>query len=99
MKDDEGRVLVDDYYDGIELDDALRQKLALVPDDENTIADLLQIAQPELVGNNYQEALQSHSGEEIQYRALWVYGPSEIIVPLTKSLSKLSWSVATQIKS
>lgn len=39
---------------------------------------------------HYQEALQSHSGEEIEYRAMWVYGPSEVIVPLTKSLSKLS---------
>lgn len=39
---------------------------------------------------DYEKALGKHKGEEIVYRALWIYGPSEVIVPLTKSLSKLS---------
>lgn len=37
----------------------------------------------------YTAALLSHSGDEIIYRALHVYGPSAAIIPLTKNLSRL----------
>ena len=37
----------------------------------------------------YQEALGSHRGEEIIYRAIHVFGPFELIAPRTKNLSKL----------
>ncbi len=38
----------------------------------------------------YASALASHKGEEITYRALYVYGPATLIIPLTKNLSRLS---------
>ena len=38
----------------------------------------------------YDEQLSAHSGEGIRYRAIYVYGPSEIVYPKTKSLSSLS---------
>ena len=37
----------------------------------------------------YAENLLSHSGEQITYRAIHIYGPEEVIVPLTKNLSRL----------
>ena len=37
----------------------------------------------------YEEALGSHSGEEIVYRAIHLFGPFELIAPQTKNLSKL----------
>lgn len=37
----------------------------------------------------YADALGSHSGEEIEYRALYLYGPAEEIVPKTKNLSRM----------
>ena len=58
MKDDDGRVIVKGYYDGVKLTDAERKVLAEVPDDEKAIMKRLGIAKPEAVGRNYQEALQ-----------------------------------------
>jgi hypothetical protein len=37
----------------------------------------------------YQRDLAAHSGDQIVYRALHVYGPEEQILPLTKNLSRL----------
>jgi Protein of unknown function (DUF2000) len=34
-------------------------------------------------------ALATHKGEEIVYRAVYAYGPSEVLTPLTKNLSRL----------
>src|SRR6266571_73879 len=56
MKDDDGRVIVKGYYDGVKLTDAERKVLAEVPDDEKAIMKRLGIAKAEAVGRNYQEA-------------------------------------------
>ena len=40
--------------------------------------------------DEYAKNLAMHKGEEIRYRALYIYGPRDIILPLTKNLSKLS---------
>jgi len=37
----------------------------------------------------YTAALGGHKGEEISYRAIHVYGPAEVVTPLTKNLSRL----------
>jgi hypothetical protein len=37
----------------------------------------------------YASNLKEHSGEQISYRAIHVYGPEEVVVPLTKNLSRL----------
>ncbi|MDY6947437.1 MAG: M20/M25/M40 family metallo-hydrolase [Pseudomonadota bacterium] len=58
MKDDDGRVLVAGYYDGIELTDADRRVLAATGDDEAALRKRAGIARAERVGENYQEALQ-----------------------------------------
>jgi acetylornithine deacetylase/succinyl-diaminopimelate desuccinylase-like protein len=58
MKDDDGRVTVKGYYEGVKLTDAERKVMAEVPDDEPAIRRRLGIAKPEAVGRNYQEALQ-----------------------------------------
>jgi acetylornithine deacetylase/succinyl-diaminopimelate desuccinylase-like protein len=58
MKDAEGRVLVEGYYDGVELTDADRAELARTPDDEVALRKRLGIARAENIGTSYQEALQ-----------------------------------------
>jgi acetylornithine deacetylase/succinyl-diaminopimelate desuccinylase-like protein len=58
MKDENGRVTVEGYYDGVKLTDADRKILADVPDDEAALKKRLGIAKPDAVGANYQEALQ-----------------------------------------
>src|SRR5437762_461565 len=40
--------------------------------------------------SEYAKNLALHKGEEIRYRALYVYGPKDFILPLTKNLSRLS---------
>lgn len=58
MKDDEGRVTIPGYYDGISIDSEAAKILAAVPDDPTAIHRQLGISQPDKVGRNYQEALQ-----------------------------------------
>ncbi|GFE80734.1 peptidase M20 [Steroidobacter agaridevorans] len=58
MKDDDGRVRVEGYYDGIELSDADRQILRATGDDEAALLKRAGIAKAERVGATYQEALQ-----------------------------------------
>lgn len=58
LKDDEGRVLVKGYYDGVELDDQARAVMQAVPDDEAALRKRLGIARAESVGRSYQEAMQ-----------------------------------------
>jgi acetylornithine deacetylase/succinyl-diaminopimelate desuccinylase-like protein len=58
MKDDQGRVLVPGYYDGIALTASDREVLKATGDDEAAIRARIGIAQAETVGQNYQEALQ-----------------------------------------
>jgi acetylornithine deacetylase/succinyl-diaminopimelate desuccinylase-like protein len=58
MKDDDGRVLVAGYYDGIVLTAADREMLAKTGDDEAALRKRLGIARAEEVGGNYREATQ-----------------------------------------
>ncbi|HEU4617516.1 MAG TPA: M20/M25/M40 family metallo-hydrolase [Gammaproteobacteria bacterium] len=58
MKDDDGRVLIEGYYDGVDLTPDDRAALAAVGDDERALRERVGIAHPERVGASYQEALQ-----------------------------------------
>ena len=58
MKDEDGRVTIPGYYDGVKIDAKAAQLLAAVPDDPAQIATTVGMATPDRVGRNYQEALQ-----------------------------------------
>jgi acetylornithine deacetylase/succinyl-diaminopimelate desuccinylase-like protein len=58
MKDDDGRVLIPGFYDGIRLTETDRLTFADVGDDEAALRARLGIARSERVGANYQESLQ-----------------------------------------
>jgi len=58
MKDDDGRVRIAGWYDGVSLTDADRAVLAATGDDEPALLKRIGIAKPEAVGKTYQEALQ-----------------------------------------
>ena len=81
MKDDEGRVLIDGYYDGIHLDNETKALLSKVPDDPKAIHELLQINTPEKVGDNYQESLQYPSFNARGIHSGWVGAKARTIVP------------------
>jgi acetylornithine deacetylase/succinyl-diaminopimelate desuccinylase-like protein len=81
MKDTNGKVLIDGYYEGIMLDEPTLAILKSVPDDPNTINQLLAIKTPEKVGGFYQEALQYPS---LNIRGLgsgWIGKKARTIVP------------------
>jgi acetylornithine deacetylase/succinyl-diaminopimelate desuccinylase-like protein len=58
MKDDDGRVTIPGYYDRVKFTDAERKILTEVDDNEAALKKRVGIAKAELVGHNYQEALQ-----------------------------------------
>jgi len=58
MKDDNGRVTIPGFYDGVVLDEPTRKLLSQVPDDEAALQRRLGIGAPDKVGGSYQEALQ-----------------------------------------
>jgi acetylornithine deacetylase/succinyl-diaminopimelate desuccinylase-like protein len=58
MKDDDGRVLVSGYYDGIDVTASDRALLAASGDDEVALRKRLGIAKAESVGDTYQAAMQ-----------------------------------------
>lgn len=58
MKNEEGRVTISGYYEGIEIDKETAAVFAAMPNDEEKTQKSLFIQQPDAVGNSYQEALQ-----------------------------------------
>lgn len=81
MKDADGRVLIDGYYDGISLDESIINVLQSVPDDAATINANLAIKTPEKVGDFYQASLQYPS---LNIRGLgsgWIGAKARTIVP------------------
>lgn len=58
MKDDDGRVRIAGWYDGIALTDADRAEMAASGDDEAALTKRTGVAKPEKVGATYQESLQ-----------------------------------------
>lgn len=83
MKDVDGRVVIDGYYDGITLDENTMAVLKSVPDEAAIINKNLAIKTPEKVGSFYQESLQYPS---LNIRGLgsgWVGDKARTIVPAT----------------
>lgn len=81
MKDDESRVTIPGYYDGISIDKKTDSILKSVPDSDEAIAEKLQFKTAEKVGGFYQEALQYPS---LNIRGLgsgWVGDKARTIVP------------------
>ncbi|MBX2874226.1 MAG: M20/M25/M40 family metallo-hydrolase [Saprospiraceae bacterium] len=83
MKDDDGRVTIPGFYDGIELDAATKAILEQVPDDEEQIQAAIGIAETDKVGNNYQEAIQYPSLNVRGMASAWIGGKVRTIVPAT----------------
>lgn len=81
MKDDEGRVTIPGWYDGIRLSKRVRAELAQVPDDLKAINTELGFARPERVGNTLQEAIQYPSLNVRGLSSGWVGRAVRTIVP------------------
>jgi len=80
MKDEDGRVTIPGYYDGIDLED-VQDVLGNVPDDPSVINRTIGIAEPDKVGRYYQEALQYPSLNVRGMQSAWVGDQVRTIVP------------------
>ena len=81
MKDDDGRVTIPGYYDGIALTDEVSQILQKVPDNDKIIAENLQFKEAEKVGSFYQESLQYPSLNVRGLGSGWIGDQARTIVP------------------
>lgn len=81
LKDDNGRVTLPGFYDGIVLTEADKKDLNDIPEDMNEINATLGIARPDGVGATYQEAMQYPSLNVRGFRAAWVGKEVRTIIP------------------
>ena len=81
MKDDQGRVTLPGFYDGIELSSEVKAILKEVPDNESFIKSHIGIAQPDQVAATYQESLQYPSLNVRGLSSGWVGESARTIVP------------------
>jgi acetylornithine deacetylase/succinyl-diaminopimelate desuccinylase-like protein len=81
MKDDEGRVTIPGYYDGVILTENEKKTLAKVPDDENEIKKFLGISSSDKIGGNFQESLQYPTLNIRGLDALYVGDQARTLIP------------------
>ena len=81
FKDDDGKVIIDGYYDGITIDKKTYDILKSVPDNTQSILENLAIKSPEKVGDFYQEALQYPSLNIRGLSSGWTGEKARTIVP------------------
>ncbi|WGK65144.1 M20/M25/M40 family metallo-hydrolase [Croceiramulus getboli] len=83
MKNEEGEVLIKDYYREVKLNPAELKILNAVPYDAEATRNQLGIAKEEQVGRNYQEALQYPSLNVRQLETSWKGEGLKTIIPET----------------
>ena len=88
MKDKDGKVIIDGYYDGITLDEATKAFLITVPDVQAELNENLQIKTAEKVGAFYQESLQYPSLNIRGLSSGWIGNDARTIVP-EKAIAEL----------
>jgi len=83
MKDEDGRVTLPGFYDGVVLTEEEKQILQQVPDNENEIKKFLGIAKPDNIGNNFQESLQYPTLNIRGMDALFIGKEARTLIPAT----------------
>lgn len=81
LKDEEGRVMVEGFYDGIALSEEDKIVLRSLPENEDSLRLRLGVASNEKVGETYQEALQYPSLNIRGLSSAWVGKEARTIIP------------------
>jgi len=81
MKDNTGKVLIEDYYKEVNLSDEVKAILKSVPEDKDAINKALFIKEEEKVGSNYQEALQYPTLNIRQIETSWKGEGLKTVIP------------------
>lgn len=83
MKDAEGRVVIEGFYDGIEFTPDDQRVLDEVPDDLEALKASLGFSEADKVGESLQEAIQFPSLNVRGLQSAWIGGEARTIVPDT----------------
>ena len=83
MWQEDGRVAIPGWYDGITITDEVKAILKQVPDDEKQIQKDFGIASTDNIGNNFQEAIQYPALGILGLEAAWVGNKTRTIIPAT----------------
>ncbi|MBQ0734282.1 M20/M25/M40 family metallo-hydrolase [Aquimarina celericrescens] len=81
MMQDDGRVAIPGWYDGIEISPEIKKILREVPDDEKTIRNKLGIASIDNIAETYQESIQYPSLGILGLRSGWTGNETRTIIP------------------
>ncbi|MEM7513843.1 MAG: M20/M25/M40 family metallo-hydrolase, partial [Bacteroidota bacterium] len=81
IKDEDGKVLIPGFYEGVVMDEARKKMVNIVPANREELMDELGIVGPESIGETYQEALQYPSFNVRGLRAAWVGTGVRTIIP------------------
>lgn len=81
MKDEDGRVQIPGFYDGIEIDDNTRRILSDVPDEEARLLAEMGVAEAESVAATLQEAIQYPSLNVRGMSAAWTGADARTVIP------------------
>lgn len=81
LKDENGRVTIPGFYDGIQLSELEKNKLNKVPEDKDSIMHRIGISHSDAIGATYQEALQYPSLNIRGLNAAWVGDKVRTIIP------------------
>ncbi|MFT5132108.1 MAG: acetylornithine deacetylase/succinyl-diaminopimelate desuccinylase-like protein [Gammaproteobacteria bacterium] len=81
MKNENGRVTIDGYYDGIKMTPGIKALLENVPDNEEEIQKGLGINKADDVGNSYQESLQYPSLNVRHIETSWKGPGVKTVIP------------------
>lgn len=81
MKDDDGRVLIPGYYDGIVLDNKTKTLLKATPHNEEHLQEIIQVGHFDRVAPNYQEAIQYPSLNVRGMQSGWINEKVRTIIP------------------
>jgi acetylornithine deacetylase/succinyl-diaminopimelate desuccinylase-like protein len=88
MKDDDGRVTIPGFYEGVVLTEEEKRILKQVPDDETEIKKFLGIAERDKIGDNFQESIQYPTLNIRGLDALYVGTEARTLIP-DKAISEL----------
>ena len=81
MKNKNGKVIIDGFYDGIDIDDKTLKILREVPNNELKMKDKMQFKTPDDVASTYQESIQYPSLNVRGIKSGWVGDEVRTIVP------------------
>ena len=83
MKSADGRVLIEGFYDGVDISDNVRATLDAVPDDEARILESMGLITSDNVATSLQESIQYPSLNIRGMRSAWVGAEKRTIIPAT----------------